>query len=63
MKAFNYKYAVAFLVLLGVFALAYYLTQRSITPGPVVPTPIVWKSFNEGIQLARSSNKKVLVDV
>jgi thioredoxin-related protein len=63
MKAFNYKYAAAFLILLGVFALAYYFTKRSITPGPPVATPIVWKSFNDGIDLARSSNKKVLVDV
>ena len=63
MKTVNYKYAAAFLILFGVFALAYHRTEQSIIPRPPVHTPIVWKSFNEGVELARSSNKKVLVDV
>jgi thioredoxin-related protein len=61
MKAFNYRYAAAFLVLLGAFAIAFYSSEKSIVPS--APSPIVWHSFDEGTLLARNSSKKVLVDV
>ncbi len=61
MKAYNYRYAASFLVLLGVFAIAFYSTEKSVAPSTL--SPIVWHPFDEGILLARNSNKKVLVDV
>jgi thioredoxin-related protein len=61
MKTVNYRYAAAFLVLLGVFAIAFYSFEKSVPPS--APGPIVWHSFDEGTLLARNSNKKVLVDV
>ncbi len=61
MKSFNYKHAATFVILIGVFAVAYYFTTKSIPP--TTTGPMVWKSFNEGMALARSSNKKALVDV
>jgi thioredoxin-related protein len=61
MKSFSYKYAASFLVLLGVFAFAFYSIEKSSASS--APGTVVWHSFNDGINLARNSNKKVLVDV
>jgi thioredoxin-related protein len=62
MKSFNYKYAFAFLVLLGVFALAIYLMKKESVGNPT-PVLLTWNSFDVGFNLAKNTEKKVLVDV
>ena len=59
MKA-NYRNVAGGLVLIGVFVTAFLVSR----PGsPQQSDGISWKSFDEGIALAHSTNKKVLVDV
>jgi thioredoxin-related protein len=62
MNSINYKYVASFLILVGVFAFAIYLTERE-SQVPVSPATIVWNSFTDGVNLAKTSNKKILVDV
>lgn len=47
--------------ILAVFATAYYVAFQS-TPSETNGA-IAWKSFSEGVVLAKTSNKKILVDV
>lgn len=57
----SYQYSLGAFVLAGVFLAAIYISQQdSSSPKSQA---IVWKSFDEGVSLARTSNKKVLVDV
>ncbi len=62
MKTFNYKYVASFLILLGIFAFAIHLTERDSTPLSTHGR-IVWNSFTDGVNLAKTSHKKILVDV
>ncbi len=50
------------MVLVGVFAGALYLSQEE-TASSQTESAIPWKSFDDGVTLARSTNKKILVDV
>ncbi len=58
----NPKYIAASVVLIGVFGAALYFSQEE-TASSQPETRIPWKSFDEGVTLARNSNKKILVDV
>lgn len=61
MNKSNVRYFATFVVILAVFGLAYVFTQQD-TASPK-PSPVSWKSFNEGAALAKNSDKKILVDV
>jgi thioredoxin-related protein len=60
MKKPNLRYLATLLVIIAVFGIAYIFTQQDTASSK--PGPIAWKSFNEGVALAQSSNKKILVD-
>jgi thioredoxin-related protein len=57
----NYRYVISSLVVLGVLVFAFFSLQNNSTSP--LPDAVEWHTFNDGLSLARNSNKKILVDV
>lgn len=60
-KPVNYRSIASFLVVLGVVAVAFVSLQNN--GASPLPQSVEWHTFNDGVNLAHNSNKKILVDV